>query len=662
MADKLEMMSSNIIQENIDYIACKFPNALKEVMEDGKLVRKIDFDVLKQELSSVVIDDKQERYQMTWPDKKKSILLANSRINATLRPDKEKSVDFDNTKNLYIEGDNLDVLKLLRETYLGKIKMILIDPPYNTGSDLVYEDDFSKSSEEYLINSGQYDDQGNRMYQNNDTNGRFHTDWLNMLYPRLKIAKDLLSDEGIILIHIDENEFVNLINICNEIFGRKNYIENFIWIKNSTKNLSKTTSTNHEYVICYSKDKKVLENTSLLRVQKPGLEEVQKILKIANNEHRSFEKTEKELKKFYSTRPDLKGISNYDKVDYGATDSAGQKRLKAYTLDNASAPKSTGRGATYEVIHPITGRACKCPATGWRFTRSTMEQHIKNNLIYFYGDETHVPRFKRYLDTVTTEVIKSTFEDFNEGKKDLLSLFNGRCPFDNPKPVSVEKKYISLLKNEDIVMDFFSGSGTTANAVFEVNKEKKTNIRFIAVQLPEKCGEKSEAYSMGYIKLTDVAEDRIRFAGEKIKDESGLMADNLDIGFRVLKLDSSNMNDVFYNPKSYQQSLLDGMVSNIKEDRTPLDILFQVMLELGIELSAKIEERTIAGKQCFIVNENDIVACFDTGITDEVVKELANIKTIYAVFRDDSFISDSANINCEQIFKSISPSTTIKVI
>lgn len=675
MSEKLEMMSSNIIQENIDYIANRFPNTLKEVMENGKLVKRIDFDVLKQELSTVVIDDKQERYQMTWPDKKKSILLANSRINATLRPIKEKSVDFDNTKNLYIEGDNLDVLKLLRETYLGKVKMILIDPPYNTGNDFVYADNFSESIDEYLVRSGQYDDLGNRMFQNNETSGRYHTTWLNMIYPRLKIAKDLLSDEGIILIHIDENEYVNLIKICDEIFGHINYIENFIWIKNSTKNLSKTTSTNHEYVICYCKNRKALESTGLLRIDKPGLSEVRSILKQATKEKWTFEKTEQQLKQFYKSHPDLKGISMYDHVDSGPSNKVEEKCYQVYTLSDISAPKSTGKAATYEILHPITGRPCKSPTRGWAYTRSTMEQHIKNNLIYFYEDENNVPRFKRYLDTVTTEVIKSTFEDFNEGKKDLLKLFDGRCPFDNPKPVSVEKRFINLLKDNDIVLDFFSGSGTTAHAVFEVNSLRGSNIRFIAIQVKEICDVKSEAYDMGFKYLTDLSEERIRRSGEKIKkelikeedkcrltDDKTVNSTTLDFGFRVLKLDSSNMNDVYYNPKSFAQSLLDDVVENIKSDRTSLDLLFQVMLELGLELSSKIEEKEISGKKYYLVNDNDLIACFDEDLNNDVLIEIAKLQPLYAVFKDKSFSNDSVGINNEQIFKTYSQGTKIRVL
>ena len=662
MTEKLKMMSDDIIEENIDYIAGRFPNALKETKdENGNLVKRIDFDVLKQELSNVVIDDKKERYQMTWPDKKKAILLANSKINGTLRPLKEKSVDFDNTQNVYIEGDNLDVLKLLRETYLGQIKMIYIDPPYNTGNDFVYEDDFAQSSDEYLKNSGQFDEQGNRLGVNTESNGRFHTDWLNMMYPRLKVARDLLTDDGIILISIDETEFYNLVKLCNEIFTESNYIENFVWIKNSTKNLSKTTSTNHEYILCYAKNKTQLENANFFKVEKPGLKDVMNILADAERNGLNENETEEKLKRFYKENPELKGISSYDRVERRA-DSLGQMHLRLYTIDNASAPKSTGSAPKYDVIHPVTGRVCKSPSRGWAFTQSKMQELLKNNLIFFYDDETKVPRYKRFLDTVTTDIIKSTFEDFTDGKKELQRLFNGRAPFDNAKPTTLLTKFVSLLGDDDIVIDFFSGSGTTGDAIFQVNQKDNINRKFILVQLPEICSKKTEAFKMGYKTICDIGEERIRRAGKKIKEDAGLLGENLDIGFRVFKLDSSNMNDVYYNPKATTQSLLESTVDNIKPDRTSLDLLFQVMLELGVELSAKIEEKELNGKKYYKVNDNNLIACFDDDLNDDLLIEIAKLQPVYAVFKDKSFASDSVGINNEQIFKTYSPTTTIKVL
>ena len=623
MAEKLEMMSSNIIQENIEYIASKFPNALKEVKENGKLVKKIDFDVLKQELSTVVIDDKQERYQMTWPDKKKSILLANSRINATLRPVKEKSVDFDNTQNLYIEGDNLDVLKLLRETYLGKVKMIYIDPPYNTGNDFVYEDDFSQTADEYLENSGQFDQQGNRLFQNTDSNGRFHTDWLNMMYPRLKIAKDLLADDGLIFMSIDDNELNNLSKLCDEIFGRKHFVSVFIWEKTTNPNSTfNNVGITHEYILCYSKS---------------------------------------------ITKLNLLELDESDIASYTGHDDYENERgpYKLVGLNKTGTVTDLRPNLMFDIIAP-DGSTIK-PKPRWRWSKEKFEKGVKEDRIVFNKTKGQwTVYYKQYLleDTEGNKVergqlIKSIFNDCGTtttGTLEINSLI-GRGEFDFPKPTKLIAKLISIATSKnDIILDFFSGSATTAQAVLQKNFEDSGERRFILVQLPEYVN------STNYDTICDIGEDRIRKYGNKIKEEAGVLGQNLDIGFRVLKLDSSNMNDVYYNPNSITQDLLGTTVDNIKVDRTPLDLLFQTMLELGIELSAKIEEKELLGKKYFVVNENDIVACFDDGINDELVKELAKIKSIYAVFKDSAFSTDSANINCEQIFKSISPSTTIKVI
>jgi adenine-specific DNA-methyltransferase len=636
MAEKLEMMSSNIIQENIDYIASKFPNALKEVMENGKLVKKIDFDVLKQELSTVVIDDKQERYQMTWPDKKKSILLANSRINATLRPVKEKSVDFDNTQNLYIEGDNLDVLKLLRETYLGKVKMIYIDPPYNTGNDFVYEDDFSQSSEEFLENSGQFDQQGNRLFQNTDSNGRFHTDWLNMMYPRLKVAKDLLTDDGFIFISIDDNEVINLSKTCDEVYGKENFKGIIIRkVMEGGKSDSKGFAIEHEYCLVYSKS----SNSMLFRKQ------------IGRQEHYNKKDQYFDTRGYYYLKPlENGGLGYVPSLDYPIIGPDGNEIYPGdFNGDNG-----------YR----------------WVWSNSRYKKALELDMIEFVVSQKDKSKYKVYykiyenVDSDGNLAVKelpfgSLYLDGYTNRQainDLKRLFNKRI-FDYPKPVSFIKELCKMASTDgDIILDFFAGSSSTVDALFQINIDDQKNRKFILVQLPEMLDSKSEAYKEGYHNICDIGQERIRRAGKKIKEDAGVLGQNLDIGFRVLKLDSSNMNDVYYNPNSITQDLLGTTIDNIKVDRTPLDLLFQTMLELGIELSAKIEEKELFGKKYFVVNENDIVACFDDGINDELVKELAKIKSIYAVFKDSAFSSDSANINCEQIFKSISPSTNIKVI
>jgi adenine-specific DNA-methyltransferase len=635
MAEKLEMASSNIISENIEYIATKFPNALKEVMENGKLVKKIDFDVLKQELSTLVMDDKQERYQMTWPDKKKSILLANSRINATLRPVKEKSVDFDNTQNLYIEGDNLDVLKLLRETYLGKIKMIYIDPPYNTGNDFVYEDDFSQSSEEYLARSGQFDDQGNRLFQNNDSNGRFHTDWLNMMYPRLKIAKDLLSDDGVIFISIDENELDNLLKMCSEIFGEKNFIGQWNWFKSATPpNLSFKIKKNIEYIICYEKNRDDIRYTGRQKIS-------------ASND--PFTKPQNTYKTLFFPKSSITtNLENgvYKKGLYG-TEKFPNDLLDDLIIEdgkNSNEVRFNNR---------------------FIWTQETLNDNLSKGL-YVYLSKQLVLSYKKreYSPESPPNLIDHKVDvDTTEQAGSYLTTLFGRKVFDYPKPVSLIKYLINFKdKKDSLIMDFFSGSGTTAESIIRLNAEDGGNRKFIMVQLPESIDKKSEAFNAGYKNICEIGQERIRRAGKIIKDEAGDLGQNLDIGFRVLKLDSSNMNEVYYNPNRLNQDMLDQLVGNIKEDRTPLDLLFQVMLELGIELSAKIQEKELFGKKYFVVNESDLVACFDDGINDEFVKEIAKIHSIYAVFKDSAFTNDSSNINCEQIFKSISPSTTIKVV
>ncbi len=643
MAEKLEMMSSNIIQENIDYIASKFPNALKEVIENGKLVRKIDFDILKQELSTILIDDRQERYQMTWPDKKKSILLANSRINATLRPIKEKSVDFDNTKNLYIEGDNLDVLKLLRETYLCKVKMIYIDPPYNTGNDFVYEDDFSQTSEDYLLNSGQFDQQGNRLFKNTDTNGRFHTDWLNMMYPRLKIAKDFLKEDGIIFISIDENEITNLSKICDEIFESQNLIAQLVWRKSKgSGNDSKYLMIEHEYILAYAKNIKTFKFENII-------EEISDEKYVFEDEYVSSRG------RYYLSKLD-RGSKGYVKsLDYGI-----------------EAPDGT-------LVYPNGRNHEENDGWRWMWSKKKVEWGIENKFIVVQknnlGKWAVYSKSYAFVDNDNKPLIRKKLHKSHLGfdenilnissNSEIKSLF-GKAYFSYPKPTALISKLLSMINLEnEIVLDFFSGSGTTAHSIMKniansVNNNK--NIKYILIQLDELFDTNSEQYQKGFITICDLAQERIRRAAAKIKGEIGLLSKDLDLGFRVLKLDTTNMTDVYYNPNQLNQSLLDQFVGNVKEDRTALDLLFQVMLELGIELSAKIEEKELNGKTYFVVNENDIVACFDKGIDDDLTKELAKIKPIYAVFKDSSFTTDSANINCEQIFKSISPSTTIKVI
>lgn len=628
--DKLRMQSSNGVEDNITKIAQLFPDCVTETVDErsGQPKHLIDFEKLKQNLSDSVMSERAERYQFTWPDKSKAILLANSPINATLRPCREDSVDFDNTQNLYIEGDNLDVLKCLKETYLHKVKMIYIDPPYNTGNDFVYEDDFAQSSEEYLANSGQFDEQGNRMFTNAESNGRFHTDWLNMIYPRLKVARDLLTDDGVIFISIDDNEEKNLRNICDEIFGAENRIETIVW-KNKYGAGAYTVGfiSVHEYVLCYSK-KKISNITSEL---------------------------------------DEEGQAVYSKKDEKYAIRGGYMTQPLMTNSLGNRPN---------LMYPIEYKGVSIyPRKQWVWSQERLQNAINNNEVEFnlQKDGTYSVRSKAYLRDENGKMrrgkpLSLMTGPFNqEGTKEIRSLFEGKSIFDFTKPTQLIKKFLSLQINDSddtdfIVLDYFSGSATTAHAVMQLNSEDGGNRKFIMVQLPEKTDEKSEAFKAGYKNICEIGKERIRRAGKKIKEESPLTTQDLDTGFRVLKLDSTNMQDIYYSPKDISQADLFSQVDNVKPDRTGEDLLFQVMLELGVTLDSKIETTTVAGKTIYNVAEGYLVACFDPNVTDEVVKSIAQMLPAYAVLRDTSMKDDSTATNFEQIFKTYSPDTVTRIL
>lgn len=630
--DKLKMHTPNKADENFKKLAELFPNAVTETIdENGEVVRAIDKDVLMQEINTHVVDGKEERYQFTWPDKKKSVLLANAPINKTLRPCREESVGKDGTpggfdsENLYIEGDNLEVLKLLQETYLGKIKMIYIDPPYNTGNDFVYEDNFAQSTEEYLANSGQFDEEGNRLVKNLDSNGRFHTDWLNMIYPRLKLAKDLLSDDGVVFMSIDDNEIENLRKICNEIFGEENFIAQIIWKKRSTPPNDKVIGAAHEYILSFGKN---ISNTKLhLRAR-----------------------TQEQLMRYQN--PDNHPKGPWAPGDLSANVKGGRYVASLY----------------YPIINPNTGEEHYPPQNGnWRFNKQTVEKLLKNNEISFGNDGKGRPKLKRFLCDVKEGITYTSLWDFvplnTQGSKEMTELLGNIAIFDNPKPADLIKELVKLGgDNNAIILDFFSGSATTAHAVMQQNAEDGGKRKFIMVQLPEETDEKSEAYKAGYKNICEIGKERIRRAGAKIKEEAGLTAQNLDVGFRVLKCDTSNMKDIYYSPSDFDMNLLDMMADNIKEDRTPEDLLFQVMLDLGVELSSKIEETTIAGKKVFDVADGFLIACFDKDVNDETIKAIAQKQPYYFVMRDSSLANDSVATNFEQIFATYSPDTVRKVL
>ena len=621
--DKLRMQTANKADENFKKLAAMFPNAVTETInENGEVVRAIDKDVLMQEISCKVVDGNEERYQFTWPDKKKSVLLANAPINKTLRPCREESVDFDTTENLYIEGDNLEVLKLLQETYLGKIKMIYIDPPYNTGNDFVYEDDFAQSTDEYLANSGQFDEEGNRMVQNTESNGRFHTDWLNMMYPRLKLAKDLLSEDGVIFISLDDGEIDNLKKISDEVLGSQNYVGTVIWERAfAPKNDAKYFSTSHDFVLVYAKNIEDFEIGKLPRTQE------------ANARYKN---------------PD-----NDPRGPWAADNMTVKTYSAAYDY-----PITTPNGT---VVNPTNGRC-------WFTSKERMQKLIEDGRVYFGADGGNTPRLKRYLADVQQGMTPTTIwkcDDVGhnqEGRQELKKLFDDKGYFDSPKPQRLMHRILKVanLLDNSIVLDFFSGSASTAHAVMQLNAEDGGHRKFIMVQLPEKCDEASEAYKAGYKNICEIGKERIRRAGDKIQSEHPDA--KLDTGFRVFRVDESNMEDVYYHPEELTQTMLGGMVSNIKPDRTDLDLLYACLLDWGVEISLSHTQEVIDGCTVHNVDNGALCACFDERVPLSVIDYMAKQQPLRAVFRDSSFAADDSKINVTEIFKNLSPDTKVKVI
>lgn len=662
--ERLKMQSLDVTGSNIDKIVRLFPQCVTEHKDkDGKTVLGIDFEKLRDELSADVIDDGEERYQFTWPDKRAHAHLANTPTTKTLRPCRKESVDFDHTQNLYIEGDNLDVLKVIRETYLGKVKMIYIDPPYNTGNDFVYNDDFSQGTDEYQESSGQLDEEGNRLVQNTESNGRFHTDWLNMIYPRLKVAKDLLTKDGAIFISIDDNEQANLKKVCDEVFGGDNFVAQMIW-EQGRKSAGKTIAINHEYCLIYCKS--LLSVLQLVNLGKQFWKTKKKGLDILYN--KEFELRRKYGNDLISINKEYKSFLSqlsenspaYMHKHYKCIDEKG-----IYFPADASAPDSPETRCHKALIHPITKKECKVPKLGWRYNETTLMQLYNNSQFHFGVDETVIPCIKRYLKDTEYEVASSVFYKDGRGASNRLATLMGEKVFDFPKDEFIIEDFIKLVSTDnkdDIILDFFSGSATTAHAVMQLNAEDGGYRKFIMVQLPEKTDEKSEAYKAGYKNICEIGKERIRRAGKKIKEESPLTTTDLDIGFRVFKVDSTNMEDVYYRPADYNQGQMELFADNIKPDRTPEDLLFQIMLDLGILLSSDIQETEIAGKKVFSVADGYLIACFDKDVTEETVKAIAQKQPVYAVFRDSSMASDSVATNFEQIFETYSPRTQRKVL
>lgn len=632
------MHTQDIVDVNVGKIGKLFPNCLTErIGENGRLEHAIDFDKLRLELSKDIVEGAQERYQFTWPGKREAIRIANTPSNMTLRPDRESSVDFDNTGNLYIEGDNLEVLKLLREDYLGKVKMIYIDPPYNTGNDFVYEDDFSQTAGEFRDKSGMFDEDGNMILQNyevnSESNGRFHTDWLNMIYPRLKVARDLLTEDGVIFISIDDNEVENLRKVCDEVFGERNHIASIIWQRRTSPDMRKLVSTAHDYILLYSKDINLLDSA---------------------------------INKVQLSQKDAANYSNPD------NDPRGPWASSDFTAQGFRPNQM------YEIITP--GGAKYLPPEGkcWKNVESEFLKQCEDGRFWFGKDGKGVPRRKTFLfekegKNIWTWWPNTEVGHTQEATQEVKKIFEGHTFFDYPKPLRLLSKIVQIgTKKDSIILDFFSGSATTAHAVMQLNAEDGGNRKYIMVQLPELTDEKSEAYKSGYKNICEIGKERIRRAGKKIQEEQAAKkSDNglfdkeseptrLDVGFRVLKLDTSNMQDVYYTPEDSSAATL--FDDNVKPDRTPEDLLFQVMLECNLPLSAKIERKTIAGKDVFSVNDDYLIACFDDDVTEIVITEVARRKPYYFIMRDSSLSSDQVADNFEQIFNAYSKDTIRRIL
>lgn len=618
----LKMHTANLVAKNIEKLTALFPNCITETRnEQGEIIKGVDFDLLRQELSDVLVEGEQERYTLNWVGKKEAILAANAPIAKTLCPCREESVNFDTTENLFIEGDNLDALKLLQENYLGKVKMIYIDPPYNTGNDFIYNDDFAENTEEFLIRSNQIDEDGNRLIANTESNGRFHSDWLSMMYSRLRLARNLLGDDGVIFISIDDSEQANLKKVCDEIFGVDNFIANVVWERAySPVNLKKHFSENHDYAICYAKNKDYVICNGLKRNDE------------VNNRY-----------------------SNPDNDPRGVWQS-----------DNFSVGPAV-ESNIYEVITP-SGRTVLPPSgRSWLLNKNRFEEFLADNRIWFGENGENVPRIKRFLSETKQTMTPMTiwkYEDVGHSQsasQDLKRLFDGKALFDYPKPVNFIKRMLELYSNSnDLILDFFSGSGTTAHAVMQLNAEDNGKRKFICVQLPEKTDEKSEAFKVGYSTIAEITKERIRRSGSQILQN--LDEDKpLDVGFRVLKIDSSNMKDIYYQPEQYDKTMLDQMVSHIKEDRTAEDLLFQVMLDWGIELSLPIKRKTIDGSEVYFVAGNTLVACFDK-FTMNVVDEIAKVKPLRVVSTELAIMHDQDKTNIKERFKQLSSDTEVRFL
>jgi adenine-specific DNA-methyltransferase len=662
--EKLDLQSPDLVNQNIEKIAKLFPNCVTE----GADGIKIDFDLLKQELSHSIVEGNKERYRLEWPGKKEAIVTANLPTTKTLRPIREDSVDFDNTQNIYIEGDNLEVLKLLQESYLGKIKMIYIDPPYNTGKDFVYKDNFAKNAQDELLDSGQKDEYNQRLVANPETAGRYHSDWLSMMYPRLKLARNLLTQDGVVFISIDDNEVHNLKRVCDELFGDANFVSSLIW-DGGRKNDSKKISVGHEYILVYTKSLQVeCQDETIWRERKDGIDKIYKTYdKLVEKYANDFEKVNKDLQTWFNSLKETDSAKKHKHYRYADKEGI-------YFASDLSGPDDGRKNRPrYEVIHPVTKKSVTIPSRGWRWEESRMIREIELERVHFGKDENSVPNGKVYLKENEQQAFSSVFYKDRRAASGLLKGLMGEKVFDFPKDYQIIKSLINLVVREnETVLDFFSGSGSTAEALMEYATDRKIKCNYIMVQIPESIEKDSRAYTAGYKNICEIGKERIRRAAKKIKEDKittakndGIFADftdDQDYGFRVYRLDESNMQDVYYKPQDYVQSSLDLFADNVKADRTADDLLTQVILDWGLPLSLKIEKVEISGKQVFKVAENSLFACFDKGIDEDFAKELASEKPLRVVFKDNAFKDDTAKTNVKQLLKQLSPNTEMKVI
>ena len=689
--ERLDLQTPDFAAANIDRIAALFPSCVTETKKpDGTVKRAIDFDLLRQELSHDLVEGPQERYRLDWPGKRAALALANEPIRKTLRPSREESVDFDTTHNLYIEGDNLDALKLLQETYLGKVKMIYIDPTYNTGNDFIYDDDFSMSRDAYESSSGEVDEEGNALFneekwkQNSSSNGRFHSEWLSMIYPRIKLARNLLSENGFLIVSIDDAEVSNLKRVIDEVFGPDNQIASLVWDRNR-KNDAKFFSVGHEYMLVYARSKTWhRENQTELREPQEGLEEAKELFQKLRSRHQdNWEAIQKDWRSHYRAMlesDDRKKLGRFSKIG-----------PRGPFRDDGNINWPGGGGPRYDVKHPRTGLSCKLPTSGWRFpTKKRFDEEVASGRIVFGPDESTVPRIVSFLFESSGKVMQSVHYSYAQTASNEFENLTGGKFFDNPKNWRDLHRLVRYLTERDsIILDFFSGSATTAHAVMQLNAEDGGNRRHIMVQLPEPCDEKSEAFKAGYTTIAEIGKERMRRAGKKVlaewqaeqtkeqsegdllnpQSEIRIPQSPPDIGFRVLKIDSSNMADVYYQPDELKQDDLLHHVDNLKKGRTPEDLLFQVLLDWGVDLGLPIVEEQIAGKRVFFIDDSKspgshpaLAACFDFDLDEAFIKELAKRAPLRAVFRDAGYASDAAKINFEQIFKALSPHTELKTL